>query len=103
MAIHRLFILFLLLNLVVPTLAISFMGTEDEEVVCELLEDLNEEEEEDGKESVDKEGKFMVNDLVSGIGLMEPTEYLHRDHYQENCCSLQRIEQEVTTPPPRIA
>lgn len=64
MRILQICVLLLGVNLLLPTIAVHFMDVSSDEVVCELMEDFGEEEEEDGETAKDLEDTFFANCIV---------------------------------------
>ncbi len=77
------------------------MDVSSDEVVCELMEDFGEEEEEDGETAKDLEDTFFFRELYSGRITQIPKEQIAFESYPENNHHLRIIHLEVQTPPPQ--
>lgn len=100
MRILQICVLVLIANLMVPVFAIHFMEISSDDVVCELMEDFGEEEE-DGESVKDIENSIFFRDWHSYCHLGPVGESISKSAYPENNASLYVIILEVKTPPPQ--
>ncbi|GAB5417407.1 MAG: hypothetical protein Crog4KO_29890 [Crocinitomicaceae bacterium] len=76
------------------------MDVTSDDLVCELLEDFGEEEE-DGESTKDVEDSVFFRDCYASHELGPDSESLSKSAYPENNASLHIIVLEVQTPPPK--
>ena len=100
MRILQICVLLLAANLLIPTVAIHFMDLSSDDLVCELIEDFGEEEEEDGESIKDAEDSVFFREWNSNGNVGLPSPLLSQSFYFENSSSIHAIDQEVQTPPP---
>ncbi len=89
-------------NLLTPMIAFHFMDVASDDVVCELLEDFGEEEEEDGEATKDVEDSVIYRDWYASDELGATRESISKSAYPENNAALHIIILEVQTPPPKF-
>lgn len=90
-------------NLMVPMIAIHFMDVSSEDLVCELIEDFGEEEEEDSESMKDVEDSIFFREWRSNKELSALVTSISQSSYSENNGFIHNIAIEVQTPPPRIS
>jgi len=100
MRLLRIFVLLLGVNLLLPTIAIHFVDLSSDDVVCELMEDFDEEEE-DGKANKLMENSFILKDWSSSLFVYSARDLVSFESYPENNKQLRIIHLEVQTPPPK--
>lgn len=86
-------------NLLIPTIAFHFMDVASDDVVCELIEDFDEEEE-DGETNKSLEDACVHHVWKDQIDY-SIREQISYEAYPENNLHLRCIHLEVQTPPPQ--
>lgn len=92
-------VLLLGVNLLLPTVAVHLMDVTSDDVVCELMEDFGEEEE-DGETNKALEDTFYCRDWHDAQIAYSLREQQSFESYPENNNHLRIIHLEVQTPPP---
>jgi hypothetical protein len=103
MRIIQICVLVMAANLMVPMIAIHFMDVDSDDMVCELIEDFGEEEEEDGESMKDAEDSIFFREWRSNQALSAMVASVSESSYSENSGFIHSVAIEVQTPPPRIS